>query len=76
MSKHHFLEDRWGQDIINRGHERAWEKKTRPLDEINRAWAKEYGANNIYKRTPKYTPKRGSGGREGFGILLNALFDD
>ena len=74
MAKKHIFDDMLGQDIINRGHEKAWENNTRPLDEINKVWTKVYGKDNEYKRTPKYDPLRGSGGGEGFGAILNTLF--
>ena len=74
MAKKHIFDDMLGQEIINRGHEKAWENNTRPLDEINKVWTKVYGKDNAYKRTPKYDPLRGSGSGEGFGAFLNTLF--
>lgn len=76
MAKKSLIDDLFGQDIINRGYEEAWEKGTKPLDEINKAWGKAFGSENSYKRTPKYDPTRGSGvDHEGFGVVFNSLFD-
>lgn len=75
MAKKHRFDDMLGQDIVNMGYEKAWENDTRPLDEINKAWTQVYGEGNAYERTPKYDPLRGSGDGEGFGVLLNSLFD-
>ena len=71
----HKANDMFGQDVVNRAWEKAWEKgQHKPtLKQVNDEWKKYYGKgeDKKYHRTPKYDPCRGSGGGEGFGKLIN-----
>lgn len=57
----HEMDDRFGQEVVNRSYEKAWKKgKKKPsLEDFNKDWTKVAGKHNKYKKLPKYDANRG-----------------